>query len=141
MLSLASSMASQLSGHWMVTVILMWVWPFLPISILHFNPAVNNVGDFVYAVRQNYLLWLERRFNPVSLTSLTSFYSVSVFCHESVFMFGLFSSCAFHWSENNVVSWLFSVVLFDDTIFHSAKDFIWITDLAVEKHHYKSEPI
>lgn len=69
----------------MVTVILMWVWPFLPISILHLNPAVNNVGDSVYAVRQNYLLWLERRFNPVSLTSLTSFYSVSMFFVMSLF--------------------------------------------------------
>lgn len=63
------------------------------------------------------------------------------FCHESVFTFGLFSSCAFHWSENNVVSGLFSVVLYDDTVFHSAKDLIWITDPRVENYHYKSEPI
>lgn len=60
------------------------------------------------------------------------------FCHESVYMFGIFSS-VFHWPENNVVNWLFSVVLHDENIFHSAKDLIWITDLIVENDCYKSK--
>lgn len=111
------------------------------ISILYLNPAVNHVRDSVHAGRHSYLLWLERRFNPL-LWMWLSF----TLCCVYVFVMSLFScldfsSCAFHWSENNVVSWLFSVVLYDDTVFHSAEDLIQITDLIEENDHYKSEPI
>lgn len=41
--------------------------------------------DSMYAVRHNYLLWLERRFNPLSLTSLSSFYAVFMFFVMSLF--------------------------------------------------------
>lgn len=53
-------------------------------------------------------------------------------------MFGIFSS-AFHGPENNVVNRMFSLVLHDDKIFHSAKDLMQIIDLIVENYCYKSE--